>query len=231
MTAQAQSILADMSIARNAMIESQIRPNKVKDEAILAAMAQIPRELFVPPQMSGVAYIDNDIEIVPGRFLMQPMIFARLLQEAAITQEDRVLDIACGSGYSAAVLGLIAKEVIAVEFEPGLRRWAEKAIADIAVENVQIVRAYPHQGYPEAAPYDAIIVNGMVDAVPEGLLAQLREGGRLVAVFSRDGGGMQTGLGEARLVQKLHGGYSTRALFDASISIAPGFQSEPIFRF
>ena len=173
--------------ARANMVDNQVRPNRVTDGPVLAAMGLVPRERFVPDDFAGIAYIDEDIAVSPGRYLMEPMVFARLLQAAEITSDDVVLDVGCGSGYSTAVLARLADTVVAVESDAAL---AEKAIAlmtELDADNTAVVTGVLAEGYIKQAPYDVIVLGGAVPEAPRALTDQLAEGGRLVAVVTGNG--------------------------------------------
>lgn len=208
------------SLARFHMVESQLRPNKVTDLRVLDAMGTVPRELFVPAARQSVAYVDEDVEIAPGRFLMEPMVFARLAQEARLAPGDRILDIGCGSGYSTAILAHLGDHVIAVESDQGLAVRAAENLGGLEIKNAGIAHGALLDGYPEQGPYQAILLNGMVAAVPEALLAQLAEGGRLAAVVAEEG--RVNRVGRACLYEKANGAVSSRPLFDANTPFLPG---------
>jgi protein-L-isoaspartate(D-aspartate) O-methyltransferase len=216
----------DFTAARTNMVEGQIRPNKVIDSALVEALRQVPRERFVPPALRGVAYVDEDVAIGQGRYLMEPMVFARLAQEARIGPRDTVLDVGCGSGYSAAVLARLAGTVIALEQDRTLADEATRQLQEQGVGNALVVAGPLAVGYPGRGPYDAILVEGCVAQVPQALLDQLAEGGRLVAVISETGH-----LGQVRLFEKIAGVVSGRTLFEAAVRPLPGFEAPPRFEF
>lgn len=216
----------DYAAARLNMVEGQIKPNKVTDRALLDAIATVPREIFVPKAARGVAYVDEDIKIGNGRYLIEPRVFARLVNEAAITRDDVVLDIACGSGYSTAVLARLASNVVAIESDPELARQATARLTTLGVANAVVIEAPLTQGYPAQAPYPVIVINGAVAAVPEAILGQLAEGGRLVAVIKRQGL-----MSCATLFKRTAGVISRRELFDAGTPLLPGFEPQPVFEF
>lgn len=218
--------MTDFAAIRHNMVESQIRTNKVTDARVLAALEAVPRELFVPKRLQGVAYVDEDLAIAPGRYLMEPMVLARLLQAAEIESDDVVLDIGCATGYAAAVLARLAATVVAVESDPTLAEDATARLAELDVDNVAVVEGPLEQGYATQGPYDAIVLEGGVDAVPETITGQLAEGGRLVAVVT---GGSR--VGKATLMLRVHGALSRRVLFDAATPLLPGFRIEPGFVF
>ncbi|MGD9744544.1 MAG: protein-L-isoaspartate O-methyltransferase [Dongiaceae bacterium] len=210
---------------RQRMVETQLRTNRVTDEAVLAALAEVPRELFVPRALRSVAYVDDDLEIERGRYLMEPMVFARLLQLAGIEPSDTVLDIGCGTGYSAVVIGRLAGSVVAVESSPTLAQRAEELFRELDAGNVSLVRGPLEQGHPAQAPYDVIFFDGAVAEIPAAIGDQLAEGGRLVCVT------VESGVGRATLAVRSGGGLSDRPAFDAAIRLLPGFAPKPRFVF
>lgn len=217
--------MAKQSVARFNMIEGQIRPNDVTDSRIIAAFGQIPREQFVPSALRGVAYVDEDIEVAPGRYLMEPMVLARLIDAADIGVGDAVLDLGCVTGYSSAVLSQLSGVVVAVEEDKGLAARATALLAELQCDNVAVVCSPLTSGFADQAPYDVILVNGMFDELPKNIEAQLAEGGRLVGVVNADGAG------KAVLYVKRDGIVGRRELFDAAVAPLPGFQNIPAFRF
>jgi len=218
--------MIDFERLRQSMVDSQIRPNDVTDPRILAAMLEVPRERFVPPERRDLAYLDDDIvvrEAADGRaarYLVEPMILARLVQALDLSTEDRVLDVGCATGYSTAVLAHLAGSVYGLESESDLAAAAQKNVA-----NAQIVTGPLTKGSAQAAPFDAILINGSVEVVPEPLLAQLKEGGRLAAVVR------QGPPGRATLYARNNGAVSARPLFDAAVPPLPGFEAPQGFVF
>lgn len=214
--------------ARQNMVDSQLRPTRVTDAKILAAMAELPRERFVPKSKQGIAYVDEDIEVAPGRFLMEPVVVARLMQALELTPDTTVLNIGCATGYDAALLGRVAGSVVAVESDSGLATLASEAINDLAVDNVAVVEAPATDGYPAQAPYDAIFISGAVDEVPSSISGQLAPDGRLAVVI----GGSEPGiLGRAHLYVRSGNTISSRPLFDAGTRMLPDFVREESFVF
>ena len=215
----------DFASARDNMVENQVRANRVTNPAIISAMAELPREVFVPKQLQGIAYIDEDISLGQGRSLMEPMVLARLLQEAAVVASDVVLDIGCGSGYSAAVLARMASTVVALEPDTGMAARANEIMAELGIDTVAVVEGPMENGWPEQAPYDVIVFGGAVSEVPSAIREQLAEGGRLVAVIA------EGGMGKAVLVTRHGSAFSRRTVFDAATSSLPGLVSRPEFEF
>ena len=217
--------MQDYAAARRHMVDSQIRPNKVTDERIMKAMGKVPREIFVPPSLKGVAYVDEDIQIAPGRFLMEPQVLARLIQAAEIEPTDAVLEIGSATGYASAILSHLAESVVAVESDPQLAEIANKALAALEITNVAVVEGKLDKDYSRQGPFNVVFVNGAVEERPDSWIKALAEGGRLVCVE------MTGGVGKAVLYTKVAGVPGRRILFDARTPLLPGFQRAPAFVF
>jgi len=215
----------DFELARNNMVDSQIRPNKVTDTLVISALRSVPREKFVPDTKKGTAYLDRCLSVLPNRFIMEPMVFARLVQLAGIQRTDVVLDVGCATGYSSAVLSKIASTVVALEENTELVNQATEVLHDIGVDNAAVVEGEMCEGLPKQGPYDVIVINGSVSRIPEGLRSQLSEGGRLVAVVR------EKGVGRATLMTRQGGAFGYRVAFDANIQPLPGFETEDAFAF
>src|SRR5437764_2342161 len=170
--------------ARLNMIDSQLRPNKVTDERLIGAFMRLRRELFVPEPLRGVAYVDDDLPLGGGRYLMKPMVVGRLLQAAAVEPKHTALVVGAGVGYEAALLSLLARSVVALEENTELARIGRSALVDHRIASVSYVEAPLHLGHRQRSPYDVILFAGAVGEIPEEISAQLSEGGRL-AVVSR----------------------------------------------
>ena len=217
--------MTDHVAARRHMVDCQLLPNKVTDDHLIEVMSTLPREVFVPKALKGVAYLDEDLPVAEGRYVMEPMVFARMVQALAITPADAVLDVGCATGYSTAVLARLANVVVAVEDHEDLAAQATQNLAEAAVDNAAVITGPLAEGYAAQAPYDVIMVQGAVADVPQTLLDQLGEGGRLVAVV--DDGYM----GKVLLYTKVAGVVGHRALFDGAVPPLPGFQRETSFVF
>lgn len=217
----------DFAAARNLMVEAQLRTNRVTHDGLLEAMRTVPRELFVPKSKRDFAYVDEDIELEPGRFLMEPMVLGRLLQGADPHPNDLALVVAAGPGYSAAVLSGITATVFAQEADAEIAARMGTLLRDMQLDNVVVVDGPHAEGRPAEAPFDLILINGAVPEVPAALTDQLADNGRLVTVLR----GEDEAIGRAVLYLKRGGVVSHRVLFDASVRAAPGFAREAGFVF
>ena len=223
--------MSDFTAARTKMVDNQLRTQSVTDYEVLAAMGDVPREPFLPTASRALAYIDRDMLIkeagpdTPARYIMEPAPFARLVQLAEVTKADFVLDIGCGTGYSAAVLARLANSVVALESDGDLAAKASETLVDLGIDNVALVTGALDAGYPSEGPYDVIFIGGAVEVVPEVLLAQLKDGGRLVAVV---GYGRASA---ATIFTKSDGDIGSRPAFDADVRPLPGFRKPKAFVF
>jgi len=222
--------MADVALQRKNMVESQVRPNDVTDRRIINAMLNVPREAFLPTALKPIAYIDETLPLVkaadgaPARGLMAPRVFAKLIQLAEVSESDIVLDVGGLTGYSAAVIARLAQTVVVLESDPALAETATKALEELGVDNAAVVIGDLEVGYPSEGPYDAIIVEGTIDAMPPGLLDQLKDGGRLVAIES----GIPS---EGVIWRRMGRTFDRRIAFEAAAPIVPGFQKNREFVF
>jgi protein-L-isoaspartate(D-aspartate) O-methyltransferase len=221
--------MSDFSIARQKMVDGQVRPSDVTDIRIIEAMLAVPREAFVPPVQRALAYLDLGLEISEGaaakRFLIKPVVTAKLLQAAAIKDTDSVLVVGCATGYAAAVVGRLAARVTATESDAVLAAHAKDALAALGLGHITVRAAEAAEGDAANAPYDVIVLNGATEVTPDRLYRQLADGGRLVGVFA-----MMTPQ-RAMVVTHSHGDFGSRALFDAAVPILPGLGRVPAFVF
>jgi protein-L-isoaspartate(D-aspartate) O-methyltransferase len=217
--------MIDFAAARRHMIDGQLRPNRVTSAALLDAMAEVPRELYVPTSARRIAYMDEDLPIGGGRFLIEPLTLARLVQAAEVQRHDTVLDVGTSTGYSSAVLARLAASVVSLEHDQTLADQAASMLKQRGVDTVQVVVGPLGEGHLKRAPYNVILVNGALDRAPDALLGQLAEGGRLVTVIG-------TGpVGRATLFTKRRGVATSRILFDAAVPALKDFAKEPGFVF
>jgi protein-L-isoaspartate(D-aspartate) O-methyltransferase len=212
--------------ARAKMIESQLRPNRVTDERVIEAFSRLRRELFVPEVLRGVAYVDDDLPLGRGRYLMEPMVAARLLQALMPDRKEGALVLGAGVGYEAALLALLTRSVIALEDDEELARLGRAALVDHRIASIICVEAPPAAGHRQRAPYDVILFGGAIAEIPREIAAQLAEGGRMAAVL-RPG----AGVGRATLTTRTGGVLAHRVIFDAATPLLPGFAPKPAFVF
>lgn len=212
--------------ARNRMVDSQVRPNKVHDPRVIAAMRRLPRERFVPPAQAALAYADEDVPLGGGRVLMKPMVIARLIELAAPVAGERALVVGAGSGYGAALLAACGAAVTALEEDPALIALARGALPRSAPE-VQLVSGPLAAGWGEGAPWDIILIEGALPAIPPAISSQLRaDGGRLVTVLAGRGRTSQ-----AVLAERTEAGLRAQPVFDCATPILPAFRPAPAFEF
>ena len=240
----------DYAAARSTMVDCQLRPNKVTSSAIIEAFQTIPREAFLPEEKRAIAYVDEDLTVVPGRSMIEPMVLARLLQAADLDPQDLVLEVGCATGYGSAILSRLGATVVALEEDPALIQQANAALSGLEIDNVVVVEGALREGYAKQAPYNVILITGGIAEVPKTIQDQLADGGRLVTVLREDQGvspglsgglsgglsaglsaGVSLGVGQACLFRRSGEQLSKRSLFDAATPALPGFAREPGFVF
>jgi protein-L-isoaspartate(D-aspartate) O-methyltransferase len=219
--------MTDFALARRNMIDGQLRPNRVTNDRLLAAIGDLPRERFLPEAMRAVAYADDDVPLGNGRYLMEPMVLARLIQALQAQPEDRALVVGSGRNYGAALMSRLVKSVVAVESDAMLVAAAQQTAKEVGLDRVRQVVGPMESGAADSAPYEVILIEGAVRLVPEAILEQLAEGGRLATVLA----GPPGALGVAQLFMKQGGVTSGRALFEAGTPLLPGFAPPPRFTF
>lgn len=216
---------SDFVIARQKMVDGQVRTSDVTDQRVIDAMLTVPREAFVPGDRTAMAYLDLDLDVGDNRFLQKPVVVARLLQAAEVRPTDTVLVVGCASGYTAALAARLAERVVATDPDAALVARARAALDKLGLTGVAVAVAPVAEGDPAQAPYDVIVLEGATEIVPDKLYRQLKEGGRLVGVFA-DGD-----VKRATLVTHSHDDFGSRILFDASARLLPGMQRTPEFVF
>lgn len=217
--------MIDFAAAREAMVDCQVRPSDVTRYPIIIAMLDVPREDFVPEALRDVAYLGEHVPLGSGRVVLDPRVFAKMLDAIDIGPKDLVLDVGAGLGYSTAVIARMAEAVIALEEDAGLAAAAEAALAARGVDNAVLEAAPLSAGVPEHGLYDAIVVEGGVERLPQTFADQLKPGGRIIAIF------MDGALGQARLGVRTETGIAWRRAFDATAPVLPGFAAEKAFEF
>jgi protein-L-isoaspartate(D-aspartate) O-methyltransferase len=216
----------DYAHARINMVESQLRPNRIDDRALIQAMLNVPRERFVPKSLAGVAYADEDLRLPGGHYLIEPLVLARLIQSARVGPEDVVLVLGCATGYAAAVLARLAATVILQVPDQASAAKVEPLLDELGADNVVVMASGdPTAGHPSQAPFDVILLTGSVDTVPPALLEQIGEGGRLVAVVADER------IGRGVLFTRVHGVIGHRSMFDAQIPPLAGVTRKVEFAF
>jgi protein-L-isoaspartate(D-aspartate) O-methyltransferase len=222
--------MSGFSTARQKMVDGQVRTSDVTDHRIIDAMLELPREAFVPHDRQALAYLDLDLDVCEGgvakRFLIKPMVMAKLLQAAEILETDRVLIVGAASGYAAAVAAPLAAMVTAIESDSALAARGGEIVRQLGLaEKVTFKTAEAAAGDPAGAPYDVIFLNGATEVVPDKLYGQLGDGGRLLGVFAT------SRPPRAMIVRRSHGDFGTRPLFDAAAPVLPGLYRVPEFVF
>jgi protein-L-isoaspartate(D-aspartate) O-methyltransferase len=217
--------MIDYAAARTAMVDRQVRTSDVTSYPIIDAMLSVPRERFAPPALRAVAYAGEHLALAPGRVMLDPRTFAKMIDAADPGPDDLVLDVGCGLGYSTAVLARMAAAVVAVEADEAMARSAAATLTELEVDNAEVLAAPLAGGAAAHAPYNVILVEGGVEEVPEGLREQLREGGRMVFVR------MEGEYGWCELVTRVDGAFARRRMFDAAAPVLPGFERQAAFEF
>jgi protein-L-isoaspartate(D-aspartate) O-methyltransferase len=217
--------------ARFSMVESQLRPNGVRDPLILNAFASLPREYFVPEGQQSMAYRDEAVQVIPAkagapaRYILPPMVLARMLQFAAPKPSDRVLDIGGATGYSAAVVKRLCRHVEVLEESEAATGETKRCLEKAGVSDIEVHTGPLATGLPASEPFDLILIAGAFAEEPKALFGQLAERGRLAGIMRKGW------FGQAWLFSKNEGAVSGRAIFDAGAEILPGFEEKPEFVF
>ena len=217
--------MVDYAVARANMVENQLRPNRIDDPAVLRAMGEVPRELFVPEALRGCAYGDEDLALGGGRHLIEPLALAKLVQTAAPGPHDVTLVVGDVTGYATAVLSRLAGSVFGLLPDAASLETVRGRLAELGDANVALDQGVAHLGLPDRAPFDLILLVGSVPAVPPALADQLGAGGRLVGVVEHGRSGKVT------LLRKVHGAVGRVTPFDAQIHRLPGLALQPAFTF
>ncbi|WP_085308142.1 protein-L-isoaspartate O-methyltransferase family protein [Planktotalea arctica] len=215
--------MSDFTARRVMMVDTQVRPSDVTKFPIIDAMLDVARENFVPRDRREAAYMDGNIPLGAGRTVLEPRSFAKMLDALDLQNDELVLDIGSGLGYSAAVMAHIAQAIVACEADESMSAESEVALNDAGIDNVIAHVGALDAGVPEHGPYDVIAIQGGVELVPDAILEQLKEGGRIAALF------MEGALGEVRVGHKIGGRMNWRLAFNASAPILPGFAKERAF--
>ncbi|MCV2887220.1 protein-L-isoaspartate O-methyltransferase family protein [Ruegeria aquimaris] len=215
--------MTEFADRRRMMVDTQVRPSDVTKFPIIQAMLTVPRENFVPDAQREAAYADVMVDLGEGRYQLEPRTLAKMLDAANIGRTEVVLDIGSGMGYSAAVAARMAELVVAVEEEGAMAEEAQTLLMDAGADNAIVHTGPLAEGAAEHGPYDVILIQGGVDIIPQALLDQLKDGGRIVAVFT------EGAVGVVRLGRKAGNQVSWRLVFNATAPVLPGFERAPVF--
>ena len=215
--------MTEFASRRMMMVDTQVRPSDVTKFPIIDAMLHVPREVYVPRDRQEAAYVGQNVEIAPGRVVLEPRTLAKMLDALDIQPGEMVLDLGCGLGYSAAVIARLADTVVAVEEDPGLAAEAQRALAEEGVDNAVVVAGPLAAGSAKHGPYDVITVEGGIETLPQALADQLKEGGRIAAVF------MDGALGTVKTGIRMGGRIDWRFAFNATAPVLPGFAARKAF--
>ncbi|MDA9865079.1 protein-L-isoaspartate O-methyltransferase [bacterium] len=215
--------MTDFAKRRTTMVDTQVRPSDVTKFPIIDAMLSVPRELFVPADKREAAYVGEHVALGGGRVVLDPRTLAKMLEAADIQPDEMVLDIGAGLGYSSALCARLAEAVIALEDDADKVAEAERALSDAGIDNVAVVEGILAEGAAKHGPYDVILIQGAVQHMPEVISDQLKDGGRLVAIFQ------EGALGVVRVGYMIDGAVSWRFVFNAGAPVVPGFEAERAF--
>jgi protein-L-isoaspartate(D-aspartate) O-methyltransferase len=215
--------MTDFAARRTMMVDTQVRPSEVTKFPIIDAMLSVPRELFVPREQAEAAYISENVPIAPNRVVLEPRTLGKLLDALNIESDELVLDIGAGYGYSSALVARMAEAVIAVEEDETLASEAQVILSEQGADNVVLHTGPLIEGAAQHGPYDAMLIEGGVEQVPDALLEQLKDGGRIGCVF------MEGALGVVRIGYKIDGDVTWRFAFNASAPVLPGFAKKAAF--
>ncbi len=210
--------MSEFAARRVMMVDTQVRPSDVTKFPIIDAMLSVPRETFVPDARREAAYVGENLPLAPGRVVLEPRTLAKLLDALDVQPDELVLTIGCGLGYTAAVIARLAETVVAVEEDEALAVDAQRILSEEGVDNAVVITGPLADGAGKCAPYDVITVEGGVEVIPDAVIAQLKEGGRIGAVF------MDGAVGTVRVGYKTEGRMTWRPVFNAAAPVLPGFR-------
>ena len=215
--------MTDYKARRTMMVDTQVRPSDVTKFPIIDAMLSVPREEFVPASLREAAYVGENIALGANRVMLEPRTLAKMLDALSIEPDHVVLDLGCGLGYSTAILAKMAEFVVAVEDDADNATQAQNILSESGVDNVAVMQGALRDGAAKSAPYDIVMIQGAVEVVPDAILAQLRDGGRIACIFA------EGALGVVRIGHKIDGAVNWRYAFNAGAPVLSGFQKEAAF--
>ncbi len=216
--------MTDYAALRTTMVDTQIRPSDVTKFTVIEAMLNVPREAYVPDSQRDAAYVDTCVDLEKGRVVLDARTLAKMLDALDIQNDELVLDVGCGLGYSSAIVARMAEAVIAVEDDEARANEAQSTLSEQGVDNAVLHTGALTAGAPEHGPYDVILLQGGVEQIPDTLLAQLKEGGRIAALF------VEGALGVVRVGYKIDGDINWTFAFNAGAPVMPGFEKPRAFQ-
>ena len=217
----------DFKIARKNMVENQIRANKVTSLNIINAFLDVPREKFVPDALQEISYVDEDIQLSRNRFMMKPMILARLFQSLNLKGNENILHVGSNAGYGSAILSRMCSSVISLESDKKLFETSIHTFSNMGFDNVVPLHGSMENGVEKEAPFDIIFIEGSIETEPKSLFDQLNENGKLIAIIRP----ANTKIGKAKLFFKISNEIGLENLFDAQVSKLSIFKSKTKFSF
>jgi len=215
--------VADYALRRTMMVDTQVRPSDVTKFPIIDAMLDVPREVYVPQSMREAAYVGENLPLGDGRVVLEPRTLAKMLDALRIEPTDVILDLGCGLGYSTAILAHMAEFVVAVEDDAARVEEAQSNLSENGVDNAAVMEGPLNEGAAKSGPYDAILLQGAAEEIPSALLDQLRDGGRIAAIFA------EGALGVVRIGHKRDGHVTWRFAFNAGAPVLSGFEASRAF--
>ncbi len=215
--------MTDFAARRTMMVDTQVRPNDVTKFPIIEAMLSVPREAYVPAHRREAAYVGGNIDIGGGRMMLEVRTLAKMLDALDLQPSDMVLDVACGLGYSTAVIARMVEAVVAIEEDADLAAQAQARLASEGVDNAAVIEAPLAQGMAKHGPYDVIVIEGAAETLPPTIAEQIKEGGRIACIF------MEGALGVCRIGRRIDGAVTWRFAFNASAPVLNGFADRPAF--
>ena len=215
--------MSDFATRRIMMVDTQVRPSDVTKFPIIDAMLDVPRELFVPASLREAAYVGENLDVGGGRILLEPRSLGKMLEALDIQPHHIVLDVGCGLGYSTAVIARLCDFVVGLEDDTARADEAQTILSEQGTDNAAVMSGVLTEGAEKSGPYDIVVLQGAVEAVPDALIDQLREGGRIACIFA------EGSLGVVRIGYKIDGQVTWRFSFNASAPVLPGFHKTAAF--
>ncbi len=214
----------DFYTLRKNMVDSQLKPNKIVNKNLIDAFLRVPREIFLSKKIINQSYVDDNIDLTKNRYMLNPMIISRLIQALNVKQNDTILVLGSNVGYSSVILSYLCNTVIGIEAIKSFYEFSTSVLMKLDVNNVAIIKGKIEYGFPDQHPYDNILIEGGVNFVPERILNQLADNGKLVTVEVDEGN-----IGKAVIFKKQKNNYSKSFLFDANVPLLDVFKKKYSF--